>query len=144
MRFTSPDTACRVAILSFGTAYVAQTTGQRLGNFSGIRGFYSVSLGGFAVIIFLILSGMIFGLHYWNKKIDYPLSTIKRCLGFIPSTGGRCVALCPELLQRHRLPPVILFNIGIKRHTAEHSRVLCLCGRMRRPFCENQQVYRLI
>jgi len=84
VRFTLLDIGRCVAILLLLTAHVAQTTGGVLGAFWGIRGFYYVSLGGLAVTIFLVQSGMALALRYRGESIDYPLFMVKRCLRIYP------------------------------------------------------------
>ena len=73
-----------LAISLLLTAHIGQTLNHPIGGFFfGIKGFYYVSLGGVAVTIFLVLSGMVLELRYANK-VEYSTFVIKRILRLYP------------------------------------------------------------
>lgn len=64
-------------------AHIGQTLNHPIGSAFGIRGFYHVSLGGLAVTLFLVLSGLALELHN-RKHITYRVFIIKRVLRIYP------------------------------------------------------------
>lgn len=64
-------------------AHIGQTLNHPIGSAFGIRGFYHVSLGGLAVTLFLVLSGLALELHN-RKHITYRDFIIKRILRIYP------------------------------------------------------------
>ena len=78
------DIARCVAIVMLIMAHTAQVMGSPLGGFFGIKGFYYASIGGIAVTIFLIISGLAIGLQYGSKETKYYSFIIKRILRIYP------------------------------------------------------------
>jgi peptidoglycan/LPS O-acetylase OafA/YrhL len=72
-----------VAVTLLLTAHIGQTLNHPIGRAFGIRGFYHVSLGGLAVTLFLILSGLVLELQN-RKHITYRDFIIKRVLRIYP------------------------------------------------------------
>jgi peptidoglycan/LPS O-acetylase OafA/YrhL len=73
------------AIVLLLLAHIGQSIGSPFGRSFGIPNFYHVSLGGLAVTIFLILSGVVLQLQYGHKSIDYPQFLAKRFLRIYPA-----------------------------------------------------------
>jgi peptidoglycan/LPS O-acetylase OafA/YrhL len=65
-------------------AHIGQSIDSPLGGFFGIPNFYHVSLGGLAVTIFLLLSGVVLQMQYGHKPINYPQFLAKRWLRIYP------------------------------------------------------------
>lgn len=84
MRIVILDIARCIAIVMILLTHIAQTTKSPLDFFVGIKGFYYVSLGGIAVTIFLIISGLVIELQYGSKEIKYHIFVIKRILRIYP------------------------------------------------------------
>ena len=84
MRIVLLDLARSVAIVLLLIGHVAQAMESPLGEFFGIQGLYRVSLGGVAVTLFLVLSGMALGLQRRDKKIQYVRFLVKRGLRIYP------------------------------------------------------------
>ena len=82
-RFILLDVARSVAAILVIVTHIAQTFNHPLGRRFGIPGYY-VSLGGLAVTIFLILSGLVLELKYGTKKLQILKFFIKRCLRIYP------------------------------------------------------------
>lgn len=84
MRIVLLDVMRSVAIIMLLIAHIAQAIQSPLGDFFGPSSLYRVSLGGLAVTLFLMISGMALGLQYQDKKIRFPQFIIKRCLRIYP------------------------------------------------------------
>lgn len=84
MRIVILDIARCGAIIMLLLAHIAQAIENPLGVFFGIKGFYFVSLGGIAVTIFLIISGLAIELQYGSKEIKYHLFILKRIRRIYP------------------------------------------------------------
>jgi len=84
MRYGRLDLVRCVAISLLLTAHIGQRIKSPLGEFFGLPDFYYVSLGGIAVTIFLILSGMVLELQYGNKDIRPSQFIVKRILRIYP------------------------------------------------------------
>jgi peptidoglycan/LPS O-acetylase OafA/YrhL len=72
------------AIVLLLLAHIGQSIDSPLGRFFGIPHFYHVSLGGLAVTIFLLLSGVVLQMQYGHKSINYPQFLAKRWLRIYP------------------------------------------------------------
>ncbi len=84
MRFLLLDFVRGIAITLVLTAHVGQAIESPIGMFFGIQNFYYVSLGGIAVTIFLILSGIVLELNYASKEINFNRFITKRILRIQP------------------------------------------------------------
>ncbi len=73
-----------IAILLLLLAHISQITGSPFGLFFGIPNFYWVSLGGFAVTLFLVISGAAIELTYSQSKISFFHFLAKRVLRIYP------------------------------------------------------------
>jgi peptidoglycan/LPS O-acetylase OafA/YrhL len=76
-----------IRILSIGLLLTAHTAGvfrHPLGGFFGIENFYWVTLGGVAVTLFFILSGLALELKYGAKQIRYRDFVVRRVLRIYP------------------------------------------------------------
>jgi peptidoglycan/LPS O-acetylase OafA/YrhL len=65
-------------------AHIGQSLRSPWGGAFGIPRFYHVTLGGVAVTVFLVLSGLVLQLQYRRKTIDYPQFLAKRALRIYP------------------------------------------------------------
>jgi peptidoglycan/LPS O-acetylase OafA/YrhL len=77
-----------IRILSVGTVagvHILQIKRSPLGEPFGVPGFYFVSIGGVAVTVLLILSGLVLGLKYKKMQISYLSFLKKRCFRLYPS-----------------------------------------------------------
>lgn len=84
MRFIGLDLIRCLAIALLLLAHIGQIIKGPIGNAFGLRHFYYVSLGGLAVTIFLILSGIVLELQYGKKKTSYSQFIIKRLIRIYP------------------------------------------------------------
>jgi peptidoglycan/LPS O-acetylase OafA/YrhL len=84
MRYVLLDLVRVVAITFLMTAHSAQSFGCWIGNAFGIQGFYYVTIGGVAVTIFLVLSGLLLGLLYQDRQIGYFSFMKKRIVRLYP------------------------------------------------------------
>jgi peptidoglycan/LPS O-acetylase OafA/YrhL len=84
MRFLVLDLVRCFAIALLLLSHIGQTVNSPLGSFFGIQHFYYVSLGGFAVTVFLILSGTVLELQYGSRDVTYFQFVAKRCLRIYP------------------------------------------------------------
>ena len=84
MRFIVLDIIRCAAIILLIIAHIAQVFHSPVGGYFGIPNFYRVTLGGFAVTIFLILSGFVLQLRYGQNKITYNQFILKRILRIYP------------------------------------------------------------
>jgi peptidoglycan/LPS O-acetylase OafA/YrhL len=66
-------------------AHISQSIDSPLGGRFGIPNFYHVTLGGLAVTIFLVLSGVVLQMQYGRKPINYPQFLMKRVLRIYPA-----------------------------------------------------------
>jgi len=82
-RFFLLDVIRTIAISLVLVAHIAQRIGSPLGKFGGINNFYYVSLGGLAITVFLILSGICLELNYGNK-FNYLKFMVRRILRIYP------------------------------------------------------------
>ncbi len=71
MRSLLLDLIRSVAIILVLVAHIGQAFESPVGMFFGIPNFYYVSLGGLAVTIFLILSGLTLELSYGSRNMDF-------------------------------------------------------------------------
>ena len=83
-RFILLDLVRATAILLLLVAHISEATGSPVGQFFGIPGFYYVSIGGVAVTIFLLLSGIVLELQYGAKDFRYLDFLLNRCLRIYP------------------------------------------------------------
>ncbi len=72
------------AIVLILLAHIGQSLDSPLGAPFGIPNFYHVTLGGVAVTIFLVLSGVVLQMQYGRKSINYPQFLAKRVLRIYP------------------------------------------------------------
>ena len=84
MRFVLLDLMRAVAIIMLVFGHVAWKINLPIRRFFGIEGFYYVTLGGLAVTIFLILSGVVLELNYGSKKPKLGHFMLKRYLKIYP------------------------------------------------------------
>ena len=84
MRYVFLDVVRSVAIALLLIAHVAQAIGSPVGDFFCIQGIYYVSIGGVALTIFLILSGMVLALQYNKQSISYLSFVFNRGLKIYP------------------------------------------------------------
>jgi peptidoglycan/LPS O-acetylase OafA/YrhL len=84
MRIVLLDILRTIAIVLLLISHIGQAVGNGAGIFFGIPGFYWVSFGGFAVTIFIMLSGFVLGIQYGNKEIKYNDFLFKRFLRIYP------------------------------------------------------------
>jgi peptidoglycan/LPS O-acetylase OafA/YrhL len=66
-------------------AHISQSIESPLGARFGMPNFYHVTLGGLAVTIFLVLSGVVLQMQYGRKSINYPEFLAKRVLRIYPA-----------------------------------------------------------
>ncbi len=85
MRYVLLDFVRVVAILFLLTGHVLFWAGPYKETFGTIGGIYSVSFGGIAVTLFLVVSGLLLELNYDRKKEDYKDWIIKRLLRIYPT-----------------------------------------------------------
>jgi len=71
VRYLLLDLVRAVAIILLMTAHSAQSVGCWIGKAFGVQGFYYVTIGGISVTIFLVLSGLLLGLLYQDRKIGW-------------------------------------------------------------------------
>ncbi len=83
-RYILLDVIRTVAIVLLISGHIFQTIGSPAGDFFGIKNFYYVSIGGLAVTIFLILSGISLELNHGQKEIQYGHFLIGRILRIYP------------------------------------------------------------
>jgi len=83
-RITFLDIIRSIAIVLLLTAHTAQVFGSPLGKPFGIENFYWVTLGGIAVTLFFILSGLALELKYGTQQIKYKDFIIRRVLRIYP------------------------------------------------------------
>lgn len=83
-RITLLDIIRNIAIVLLLTAHTAQVFGSPLGKPFGIKNFYWVSLGGIAVTLFFILSGLTLELKYGTQQIKYKDFIIRRVMRIYP------------------------------------------------------------
>jgi len=84
VRSISLDVVRIIAIALLLTSHIAGIIHNPIGGTFGIKGFYYVTLGGLAVSIFLILSGITLGLQYSNMNISYYNFILKRFYRIYP------------------------------------------------------------
>ncbi|MEK7109873.1 MAG: acyltransferase family protein [Patescibacteria group bacterium] len=84
MRFVLLDFFRTIAIILILFAHLNFEKFLGLKKFFGIQNFYWVSLGGVAVTMFLILSGIVLELSYGKKKFQYSHFLAKRFLKIYP------------------------------------------------------------
>jgi peptidoglycan/LPS O-acetylase OafA/YrhL len=82
-RYVLLDLIRVIAISLLMIAHIGQTLNHPIGGFFGAKNFYYASLGGLAVTIFLVLSGMVLRLQYANN-IQYSTFILKRTLRLYP------------------------------------------------------------
>ena len=73
------------AIALLLVAHIAQSIGSPLGGFFGLPHFYYVSLGGVAVSLFLVLSGMTIEWSHSDKDTDFKRFIVGRILRIYPT-----------------------------------------------------------
>ncbi len=83
-RYVVLDVLRVIAISLLLTAHVGQALGHPIGGLFGLKNFYYISLGGLAVTIFLILSGIVLELQYGGDQIEYSTFILKRALRIYP------------------------------------------------------------
>jgi peptidoglycan/LPS O-acetylase OafA/YrhL len=84
MRVFLLDLLRSISILMLLMAHIGQEIKSPLGSFFGLPGFYYISMGGFAVTIFLILSGLVLNLQDQPQGLHYGHFITKRCLRIYP------------------------------------------------------------
>jgi peptidoglycan/LPS O-acetylase OafA/YrhL len=84
MRNIGLDLLRGAAIVLILLAHIGQSIDSPWGAPFGIPNFYHVTLGGLAVTIFLVLSGVVLQMQYGRKSINYPQFLAKRVLRIYP------------------------------------------------------------
>ncbi len=84
MRNISLDLLRCAAIGLILVAHIAQSIDSPWGAPFGLPNFYHVTLGGVAVTMFLVLSGVVLQMQYGRKPINYPQFVAKRVLRIYP------------------------------------------------------------
>jgi peptidoglycan/LPS O-acetylase OafA/YrhL len=84
MRNIGLDVLRNAAIGLILLAHIAQAIDSPWGEPFGIPNFYHVTLGGLAVTIFLVLSGVVLQMQYGRQPIHYPQFVAKRVLRIYP------------------------------------------------------------
>lgn len=77
-----------LAVAGVAGVHILQAQGSHFGESFGVPGFYFVSIGGVAVTILLVLSGLVLGLRYTKftkLQSNYFSFLKKRCLRLYPS-----------------------------------------------------------
>jgi peptidoglycan/LPS O-acetylase OafA/YrhL len=101
-RITLLDIIRNIAIILLLTAHTAQVFGSPLGEPFGIKNFYWATLGGVAVTLFLILSGLTLELKYGTQQIKYKNFIIRRVLRIYPVYYlSLALAIPVYFLQQH-------------------------------------------
>lgn len=78
------DTIRVIAIAMVIIAHIGQLMDHPIGDFFGPEALYCVSIGGVAVTMFLILSGLVLALQYRGRSFDYGEFLVKRILRIYP------------------------------------------------------------
>ena len=101
-RITLLDIIRSIAIVLLLTAHTAQVFGSPLGKPFGIKDFYWVTLGGIAVTLFLILSGLTLELLYRTQQVKYKDFLIRRVVRIYPVYYLSLVLAIPiYFIQQH-------------------------------------------
>lgn len=136
-RYVLLDLIRLIAIVLVLTAHISQTTNYFLGDFFGIKGFYFVSLGGVAVTLFFILSGLVLELVYGNCKIQYARFIKKRVNRLYPVYYiAVLLSLCLMLMYGvavHKLPERII-NLNLSDIFLTLTGTYVFAGRWGGPF----------
>ncbi|MFH1531437.1 MAG: TrmO family methyltransferase [Pseudomonadota bacterium] len=107
------------AVVLLLLAHVGQELRHPLGKFFGIHNFYRVSLGGVAVTIFLILSGVALHLQYGNRRFRFSDFLAKRLLRIYPIYWMSLVVAVAATLLRSWLRNGPLLEPLAKLHAAD-------------------------
>lgn len=73
-----------LSVVAVVGVHILQTIGSQFGGFIGLRGFYFVSMGGAAVTVLIVLSGLVLGLLYKGHQLRYWSFLVKRLLRLYP------------------------------------------------------------